>query len=227
MFLFYINIYPGEKMNKENLVESHSGLIYKIASYYKEQALVEDLYQVGVIGLLKAYENYREGMNAKFSTYAFDYIRGEMLSYLKKDNLIKVSKEYFKLRKNYEMAREMMCVRMGRVPSKSEVCLYLEIDEKLMDDVLCSTESVLSLDYENEECDLYSRLGECYQEQIDNKILVESLLESLDEEERKILEYRYLYDYTQDKTADLLGMSQIGVCRKEKKTILKLRQKVS
>lgn len=214
-------------MDKETLVESHSRLIYKIASFYKEQANIEDLYQVGVIGLLKALDNYKEGMSAKFSTYAFEYIRGEILAYLKKDNVIKVSKEYFKIRKSYEIAREIMTQKMGRIPTKSEICLYLEIDEGQMDMVLSITSSVLSLDFDKEENDLYTYLGSDNWGDIDNKILVESLLETLEPDERKVIEYRYFNDLTQEKTAKLLGMSQIQVCRKEKKSILKLQKEIA
>ena len=129
-------------MNKEKLIEEHSGLIYSIASYYQNKASMEDLYQVGVIGLLKAYENYDENKNVKFSTYAFDYIRGEILSYLKKDNPIKVSRDYLHLRKSYENAKDLMTQKMGRIPSKCEICLFLNIDEKIIDDVLLTTDAV-------------------------------------------------------------------------------------
>ena len=211
-------------MNKEKLIEEHSGLIYKIAHYYQNKASLEDLYQVGIIGLLKAYENYDEDKNVKFSTYAFDYIRGEMLSYIKKDNPIKVSKEYLHLRKSYEAAKDMMIQKMGRVPSKCEVCLFLDIDESVIDDVLLTTDSVLSLDYENDDSNLYETISNTNMEDIDNKIYVDSLLENLTPLEKKIIEYRYFKDYTQTKTASKLGMSQVEVFRTEKKSILKLKK---
>ena len=211
-------------MNKERLIEEHSGLIYKLAHYYQNNSLVEDLYQVGIIGLLKAYENYDESKNVKFSTYAFDYIRGEMLSYIKKDNPIKVSKEYLHLRKSYESAKDMMTQKMGKVPSKYEVCLFLDIDESLIDDVLLTTDSVLSLDYENDETNLYDTLSNTNIDQIDNKLYVDSLLENLSPLEKKIIEYRYFKDYTQTKVASELGISQVEVFRTERKSILKLKK---
>ena len=211
-------------MNKEKLIEEHSGLIYKIASYYQNKSSIEDLYQVGIIGLLKAYENYDESKNVKFSTYAFDYIRGEMLIYIKKDNPIKVSKEYLHLRKSYESAKDMMTQKMGRVPTKCEVCLFLNIDENIIDDVLLTTDKVLSLDYENDETNLYETLSNTNMDSVDNKIYIDSLLENLTPLEKKIIEYRYFKDYTQTRVASELGISQVEVFRTEKKSILKLKK---
>lgn len=211
-------------MDTEKVVEEHSRLIYKIASFYKEQAPLEDLYQVGIIGLLKALNNYNENENTKFSTYAVFYIKGEMLSYIKKNNPIKVNKDYFKLRKSYESAKEIMSQKLNRIPTKTEICLFLEVDESIIDDMLISINSVLSLDYENDDNSIYDTLGVDSTLEVDDMILVQNLLDSLDPIERKIIEYRYFKDYTQDATAKALGLSQIQVCRTEKKSILKLQK---
>lgn len=211
------------KLNTESLVEGHSNLIYKIAYKYKEFMPIEDLYQIGVIGLIKASNNYDPTHNTKFSTYAFDYIRGEMLYYIRKENPIKVSKDYFKIRKLYENAKELMTNNLNREVSISEVSLYLGIDEGLINDVISSTDYLLSLDnLENES--LYDFVGLDNWDTVDNNLLLSDMLSSLNEEERKIIECRYLMDLTQDETGKMLGMSQIGISRREKKTILKLQK---
>lgn len=214
-------------MDIDSLIDEHSGLIYKIASFYKNSASLEDLYQVGVIGLIKAFNNYEKDRDVKFSTYAFDYIRGEILSYLRKNSFLKVSKEYYKLRKSYETARELMIKELSKVPTFTEVCLYLGVEESLMEDVLRMTDSVLSLDYENEKSDLYDFIGSNDWSSTDDRILLEDLLSRIPEEDRKILEYRYFKDYTQEKTAAIMGISQIQVCRAEKRAILKLQKEAA
>lgn len=186
---------------------------------------IEDLYQVGVIGLIKAQKNYNGNYNSKFSTYAFDYIKGEILSYIRKENPIKVSKDYFRLRKEYEIALDKLTSKLNREVSKEEVCSFLGIDECLINEVLSSTDSILSLDnLENES--LYNFIGEDSWEEIDDNILLRELINSLDEEEQRIINCRYFLDYTQEQTAAILGLSQIGVSRREKKTIQKLQKKV-
>lgn len=79
-------------MNTNELIESHMGLIKKIASkfYVSEK---QDLIQVGVIGLLKAYQNFKDTYNAKFSTYAYPYIFGEMYNLVNSNKNIKISKD--------------------------------------------------------------------------------------------------------------------------------------
>ena len=69
------------------IIESNSWLIYKIARSYSEYYNIEDLFQVGSIGLLKAYKNYDKNSNVKFSTFAYKYVFGEIISYIKKDSV--------------------------------------------------------------------------------------------------------------------------------------------
>ena len=74
------------------LIKANEGLIYKIASKYSKYYNIEDLYQVGSIGIIKAYKKYREDCNAKFSTYAYNYIFGEMYA-LANNKEIKLNKD--------------------------------------------------------------------------------------------------------------------------------------
>ena len=84
------------------LIEENKNMIYKIAYSYNGQANIDDLFQVGCIGIINAYRNYKEGYNTKFSTYAYNYVLGEITNYLKNDKLLKMNGDNSKIYKLYE-----------------------------------------------------------------------------------------------------------------------------
>ena len=102
-------------MTTNELILSHMGLIKKIANKFYNSSK-EDLIQVGVIGLLKAYQNFKDG-NAKFSTYAYPYIFGEMYQLVNSNRYIKVSRDMLKLYKVIEKTRYELAQRLNYVPS--------------------------------------------------------------------------------------------------------------
>ena len=90
LFLLY---YRKEKMNDHTtlikLIKENKGLICSIINKYTKYYEFDDLYQVSIIGIMKAYKNYREDMNVKFSTYAYKYILSEVLALVNNEKLIK------------------------------------------------------------------------------------------------------------------------------------------
>ena len=111
----------------DNVLE-YEKLIYKMISKYKNFDQ-EDLYQVGSIGIIKAYKKYREDSNAKFSTYAYKYVLGEIIDFIRKDRNIIVSKEYMSIYKKYINIRELLFTKYEREPSFSEISSFMEISE--------------------------------------------------------------------------------------------------
>ena len=191
-------------------------MIYKIASMYKENYDIEDLYQVGVIGILKANRKYRKESNAKFSTYAYKYILGEILEFIRNDRNIKVSSDDLKLFKAYQKAKEFLTQKMNRIPSFKEISLFLEIPENSLYQCLANCEFTISLDEKiDEEKEFYDVIGS---DEIDNKedlIMLREEIEKLNEFDKKILNLRIYKDYTQNETAKALGISQVQVSRYE------------
>ena len=117
-------------MNKyEEVTKSCSDLIYAIIRKYFKGYEIDDLYQVGVIGVIKAYNNYKENQNAKFSTYAYKYIYGEIYAYINNSKIVKVSKENIVLYKKINDAKNILSQRLMKEPSVYELSLFLEIDE--------------------------------------------------------------------------------------------------
>lgn len=209
-------------MNIEEIIKVHEKLIYKIASKFYNYDR-EDLYQVGVIGLIKALKNYKENSDTKFTTYAYEYIFGEMYRLVNDNRTIKLNRDILKLYKKIEQTRYLLAQKNGAFPTNQEIALYLEIDENIIEATIISAQSILSLDKETEEeIDLYNKLA--LEESIskEDKIALYDSLDTLEEQERKIIDFRYFKDMTQSETAKKLGLTQVMVSRYEKKSLDKM-----
>lgn len=209
-------------MKIEEIIKVHEKLIYKIASKFYNYDR-EDLYQVGVIGLMKALKNYKENSDTKFTTYAYEYIFGEMYRLVNDSRTIKLNKDILKIYKKIEQTRYLLAQKNGAFPSNKEIALYLEIDENIVEATIISAQSILSLDKETEEeVDLYNKLTSEESISKEDKIALYDSLETLEEQERKIIDFRYFKDMTQSETAKKLGLTQVMVSRYEKKSLDKM-----
>lgn len=208
-------------------------LVNKIASRYSSYSSFEDLKHVGMIGLLKAADKYKKDNNVKFSTYAFLWIRGEILEYLRNDKNIKVSKEMISLSKEIDICSDMLRQKLGREPSISEIAFCLGKDESIIVDAIYSKEFVLSSDYvineddEGKNVNLYDTVP-YYENGYEADILdLHFALEQLPAEERKIIEMRYFKDMTQSEVSRELGTNQVNISRCENKILQKLRENIA
>lgn len=211
------------------LVKQYERLIYKIASKFSPKYPIEDLFQVGVIGLINAKKNYKSNQGTKFTTYAYQYVLGEMLDFIKKDRTIKVSKDSLKIYKLYEQAKETLAQRKKQIPTFSEICEFLELDEETVYDAIKMSEYVLSTDSslrEDESTTFIETCGEDRREAIDSLLDLKMELMSLPEFERKLVDLRYFKDYTQSETATILGISQVQVSRNEKHILAKIKKNI-
>ncbi|MBQ9181401.1 MAG: sigma-70 family RNA polymerase sigma factor [Bacilli bacterium] len=209
--------------NLYEVINNHKNLIYKLAHYFEKYTNKEDLFQVGCIGLIEAYKRYDKNVGAKFSTYAYPYILGEMKRYIREDKGIKISRNITKLNLKIEKARIILSQKLMRNPSTFELSQFLEIDEYLIIEALNTTNPVQSLDDELNDMCLYDTIS--IKERVDKDDLIElkNQLKNLNVEEQKLINYRYLEDYTQSETAKKLGMSQVQVSRFEQKVLKKLK----
>lgn len=203
---------------------NYDNLIYSIINRYSDKFDKDDLYQVGMLGLIEASKNYRDNHNTKFSTYAYYYIIGEINKYIRESSSLKISKDILKLSKSINKAKEVMMQRLGREPTNFEISIFLEVDEKKVEEALSVSDIVSSLDYENEEGNnLYNSI------KIEDKNITADVLDlkdeimNLNEDERKIINARYFDELTQVETSEFLGISQVQVSRKESKILEKLR----
>ena len=215
-------------MVTDRIIDNYEKLVYSIINKYSFFGEIDDLYQVGMMGLLKACENYNSEFNTKFSTYAHTYILGEVLKYIRDNKAVRTSRDLIRLNSRIEKSREILSQKLMREVSNSEIASFLEIDEKLVDEAIIASNHVKSLDYElndeGKELNLYDSI--MYDEKgFDSEIIdLKDSLESLDEEERRLIRYRYFDDKTQSEISSELGISQVQVSRKEAKILQKLKK---
>ncbi len=212
-------------MNIEQLIDNNKGLIYKMANKFNNLDK-DDLFQVGAIGIIKAAKNYVNTYDTKFSTYACDYIFGEMYNYATNNKLIKISREVLKLRKVIEETKIYLTQKLGYNPSITEIALFLEKEESEITNAIQSSNQIMSLDY-NEELNLHEIIPDTRDSNINDKIMIDDSFKVLTDEEKQIIDYRYYQDYTQQETANILGISQVKVSRREKTATNKMYQYLS
>lgn len=216
-------------MDITNIITENENLIYKIISKYKNYFELDDLYQVAVIGLIKASKNYKENYNTKFTTYAYPYILGEVIKYINEFRSIKLNRNtrilYLKILK----AKEVLSQKLMKTPTLKELSTYLEIGESILSEVINANTTVDSLDKiiseDGKNLELYDKYG-YIDTSIENYPLTEELAK-LPPVERQIIIARYYENMSQKEVGDNLGMYQVEVSRQEKKILKKLRDRIA
>lgn len=215
-------------MNKyEEIIKVNSGLIYMIMNKYFKGYDKDDLYQVGVIGVIKAYNNYKNDHNTKFSTYAFKYIYGEMYNYINNIKSIKVSNEYISLYKKICTASNILSQKLMKEPSVNELAMFLEVNPLIVDNVIKAMNKVDSLEkiISNDGKDL--SLLDTIRDNRDfyniDYMLLNDEISKLESPYKELIYLRYFEDKTQSEVADILGMNQVEVSRSERKTLKKIK----
>lgn len=209
------------------MILDNQNLIYSIINKYSYYYDKEDLFQTGVIGLIKAYNNYNANMNTKFSTYAYTYILSEVLAYTNSNRNIKLGREYQKLYKKINEAKTILTQRLMKEPSTYELALFLELDEKIIIHILEVTGKFSGLDEiiskDGKKLSLLDTISNKDKDDIIDNLILKEEINKLSETERKILWMRYYDDRTQQEVANILGTNQVHVSRSEKKVLQRLK----
>ena len=185
----------------------------------------EDLLQAGAMGILKAYKKYRQNGTTKFSTYAYDYIFGEMYDFVMKDRKIKVNKETLKLAKQIELTKNALSLKMNRLPTYEEIASFLHLSPLIIREALLAATETISFDDKKDEArDLYEIIPQEERFSLDDKITLEDSINTLPQSSQKIIRYRYFKDLSQSETAKRMGMTQVMVSRYEKKSLEQLKR---
>ena len=215
-------------MNAMQALEDNKLLIYKISKrFYNIDK--KDLFQAGCIGVLKALKKFKDNGTCKFSTFAYNYIFGEMYELANSSRNIKLNKIYLKSAKLIEKARLYLTQKLEREPTLYEISEYTKLEPSFIEEVLIITKEMISLDEEynelNDGNNLYNSLGTSID--LDTKILVKESLDNLEEPMKSIISYRYFNDLTQSEIAEMLGLSQVKVSRLESKGKQKIKEYIS
>ena len=223
--------HQGDKEARDTLFEENTGLIYSVARLVLGRGVeMEDLFQIGSIGLLKAVDKFDPAFEVKFSTYAIPMILGELKRFFRDDGMIKVSRSIKENQHRVYLAREKIEKELGREPSLKEIAEMLEMppEEVAMTmDSAAEVESLYRTVYQSEGTDisLIDKIPEKEnaEEHLLNRIFLEEILGKLESSDRKLLYMRYFQDQTQTQIAEQLGVSQVQVSRMEKRILKKLR----
>lgn len=205
----------------------YENLVWSIVSKYGGYFDKDDLYQVGMIALMNACQNFDDSKGVKFSTYAYKYIFGEVYKYVQESRSIRVSRDMVRLSRSIERGRDVLRQSLMREPSDFELSVFLEIDEEKIVEANKTGEMVKSLDSMTcDDMNLYDHLG-CEEKQLTSEVLdLKTELASLDMEEQKLIYSRYFMDLTQQEVSQDLGISQVQVSRKESKILNKLKTRL-
>ena len=201
-----------------------SNLIYKIASKYKDYYSIDDLYQAGCLGVIKASNNYKENDNVKFSTYAYKYILGEIIDYIRNDRNIIISDEVYEIYKKYLKVKEILYSKSECEVSFSYICNYIGIDENKMLSIIRSVSIFKSV---SEDESIYNNYYEDNRDNILNEIVIKNEIDLLDTFDKQIIDYRYYQGYSQSETAMIMGLSQAKVSRCEKLILSKIKNNIA
>lgn len=226
--------HQGDKEARDTIFKENVGLIWSIVKRFTNRGVeMEDLFQIGSIGLLKAVDNFNLEYEVRFSTYAVPMISGEIKRFLRDDGMLKVSRSMKEISYRAYMTREAMEKRLGREPTMMEISDELGISNEelvMAMDAAADVESLQKTIYQGEGSDisLMDKIPEkksCHDQVLD-QIMLEEMLRYLDPEERQLIFMRYFQDKTQSQIAKALDTSQVQISRMEKKILKKMRDGV-
>ena len=213
--------------DKAEVLLENENIVYSIINKYTYYFDKDDLYQVGMIGLMDAYNHYKGDKNTKFSSFAYFYVSGKVKEFIRNSNMMKVSKELIKLNTSIEKAKDYLTQRIGHIPTDDDIALFLEIDIESIRQAKEANNLMMSLETENEEeQNLYNKVG--YEEQMYREDILDlrKELDNLNEYDRNIIMKRYEEGLTQSELSKELGINQVKVSRKEKEILTRLRTRL-
>ena len=224
--------HQGYKEARDILTEKNMGLVHSIARRFQNRGVeMEDLVQIGSIGLLKAIDKFDTGYDVKFSTYAVPMITGEIKRFLRDDGMVKVSRSLKEEAAKAYAMREELFLKTGREPALEEIAAELNIDREELVLAMESAVQIESLQKTIFQSDgsgilLEDRLPQekNQQEEVLDRLLLEQMLGSLQPWERELIYLRFFMEKTQTCVAEKMGMSQVQVSRLEKKILTRLRE---
>ncbi len=231
--LYYLQRYKdGDPEAEVRLMEINSGLVNGLAHRFKGRgAEFEDLVQIGSIGMLKAIRSFDLSRGTAFSTYAVPLIIGEIRRFLRDDGIIKVSRNQKRLGAKLMHERELYLAKHGTEPSLDLLAELAEVTPEEAAVALECAAPVHSLSEPIGDDDLLLEnvipsADDSLQKMVE-QIALQETIKTLPPLWKKILLLRYFRDYSQQQTADALGLTQVKISREEKKIFNRLREELA
>ncbi|MGN0450903.1 MAG: sigma-70 family RNA polymerase sigma factor [Acutalibacteraceae bacterium] len=214
------------EVDRDRFIEDNLGLVHSLCRRFSGRGIeYDDLYQAGCIGLIKATDAFDGERGVCFSTYAVPVIMGEIRRLFRDGGAVKVSRSVKELGMKINREKQTMEQDLSREPTISELAAALSVSCEEITEAICAAQPTVSLtrddDGEVSETDLPTISAE---EEISDRLLIDSALDKLEDNEKQLVIYRYYEYLTQSQTAQKLSMTQVQVSRAEKKILKKLRE---
>lgn len=217
------------KISNDMLLLQEKKVLY-IVNKYAQNHNREDLIQAGRMGVIKAAENFDDSQGVKFSTFCEKYILGEVLKYIREDKNIRVSRDFIRLKRKIDIAREGFLANTLREPTVEELSILINEDVNKISEALNINQNVRSIDESIDNSENLTLADTISQEEAIDRIDLINLndaLSSLEDSDRKIIEERYYNGKTQTELAKEMNISQVKVYRLERKILDNLNDKLA
>lgn len=227
----------GSKEEMTKLIEDNSRLVWSIVRRFNGRGYdIEDLYQIGSIGLIKAIQRFDTSFEVRLSTYAVPYILGEIKRFIRDDGPIKISRSIKELNiKIIELQKEYLN-KYGKEITLEQLAKELKTSKEDIAMALDSARPVNSIEdsqYRDNKTDktisLIDQLssGKDEENEITNRITIKKLISELKDNEKEVILLRYYKGKTQMQVAKILGITQVQVSRIERKVLDNMKRKLT
>ena len=214
---------------REKRIQENLGLVHSCANRFKGRGVeYDDLFQAGCVGLIKAADGFDESLGYVFSTYAVPAILGEIKRIFRDGGAVKISRIIKEKSRWVWNEKEKLANEIGREPTVREIAEHLNIDVCEASELLLASQPTVSLTaiYEDNDEKQFDIPVDSEELEITEKMSLAVCLRELDEKDRTLIEFRYFRSKTQTEVANLMGMSQVQVSRREKKILKEIREKM-
>ena len=223
----------GDKFAREELIKGNLKLVLSILKRFSNQnENMDDLFQIGCVGLVKAIDNFDLSYNVKFSTYCVPMVLGEIRRYLRDNNSIRISRSIKDIAYKVLKLKDELTVKNGKEPTIEEIAKILEIEET---DIMLALESLkptvsLFEPIYNDGGDtiyLFDQVADKNSNKdLDLSLALEKAISKLNDREKYIIDQRFIIGKTQMEIAETLGISQAQISRIEKEALVRVRREM-
>ncbi len=227
----------GNKEDMTKIIEENSGLVWSIVRRFSGRGYeIEDLYQIGNIGLIKAIQRFDTSFEVRLSTYAVPYILGEIKRFIRDDGPIKISRSIKELNVKIKELQKEYFNKYGKEISLEEVSKELKTSKEEIAMAMDSSRPIDSIEdaqYRDNKTDKTVSIleqistGKDEQTEIANRITIKKLINELQEKEKEIIMLRYYKQKTQMQVSKILGITQVQVSRIERKILDNMKRKLT
>lgn len=222
--------HQGDVTAREQMILDNIPLVWSmVARFHYANREKEELFQIGMLGLMQAVDRFDVNFGVQFSTYAVPVIMGEIRRFLRDDAPVKVTRSIVENRKQIQ-----------KIQTENPGCTMEELAEKSglsLEDVVLALESeqpvtsIYESVYDSGDSQIFlvdklEQKEKTIEEQVEEKELLHQALSRLDDREKQMIEMRFFENKTQTQVGKILNMSQVQISRWEKKVLIKIRQVV-